>query len=402
MSYLTLVDGAAPTTPAAGKASAYSATGGRLRYISANGADMGLTGQPFFNFLRNSGFWTAQRQAPGTLTTYSNIGGRAITADGWGVSNENASAQFRRVDSSGAVETGLQSRFYGEWTKITAAGKLQIMQAIEGNDATQLRGKNVRLQVRLKGVAAGAQFNVALVQLTATGVLDTIPSAAGLFFTAQGAAGVDPTLGANLAYIAPTAGKTGDNCTAGTNSYACTVTTAWQRFGGVFTVPTTAKNLVVVVYSHNQVAATNGIAIAEAMLVDDEAIQDWDCQTAGIEISRIERFYYKTFNLDTAPAQNVGLNTGEFKFMGTVVGALAMAGVGHQYRNRMHRAGVTLTLYNPSAATAQVRNVTDAADMTASAITANGEQGCWINCTGAAGNAAGEHMAVHLSVDAEL
>lgn len=402
MSYLTLVDGAAPAPPAAGKASVYSSTGGRPRALSSNGIDAGLTGQPFFNFLRNSGFWTAQRQAPGSLTVYSNIGGRAITADGWGVSNENASANFRRVDSSGAAETGLQSRFFGEWTKTTAAGKLQITQAVEGSDACQLRGKNVRVQVRLKGVVAGGQFNIALVQLTATGTLDTIPNGAGLFFTAQGGAGVDPTLGANLAYIAPTTGKTGDNGTAGTNAYACTVTTAWQRFGGIFTVPTTAKNLVVLIYSHNQVAATNGIAIAEAMLVDDEAIQDWDCQTAGIEITRIERFYFKTFNIDTAPVQNVGLNTGEFKFMSTVVGGLAMAGIGCSFRNRMHRAGVTLTLYNPSAANAMARNVTDSTDATLSTITANGEQGCWLSCTGAVGNAAGEHMAVHISVDAEL
>ena len=402
MSYVTLVDGAAPATPAAGKVSQYTASGGRPRAISANGADFGLSGQPFFNYLRNSGFWFAQRQAPATLTTYSSVGGRAITADAWGVSNENASVQFRRVDSSGAVETGLQSRHYGEFTKITAAGKIQITQAIEGNLACQFRGRKVRVQMRLKGVVAGGQWNIALVQLNAAGTIDTIPNGAGLFYTAHGANAVDPTLGANLAYIAPTAGKAGDNCTAGASSYACTVTTAWQRFGGIFTIPLDAKNLVVVLYSHNQVAATNGIAITEAMIVDDEAIQEWKLTGVPLELARVERFYFKTFNIDTLPAQNVGLNTGEFKFMSVVIGGLAMAGIGVSYRHRMFKAGTTLTLYNPSAANAMARNVTDSSDATLSTITANGEQGCWLSCTGAVGNAAGEHMAVHLSVDAEL
>lgn len=402
MSNLTLNDGASPGTPAAGKTAHYVTAGGRPRAVAASGADFGLSGVPFFNVLRNGGFWFAQRQAPATLTTYSNVGGRTTTADGWGVSNENASVQFRRVDSSGAVETGLQARFFGEWTKITAAGKVQIMQAVEGNLACQLRGRNVRVQVNLKGIVAGAQWNLALVQLSSTGTLDTIPNGAGLFFTAQGGAGVDPTLGANLAYLPPTAGKAGDNCTAGTNSYACTVTTAWQRFGGIFSVPVNAKNLVAVLYSHNQVTATNGVAITQAMLVDDEAIQEWKFTGVPLELARVERFYFKTFNVDTLPAQNVGLNTGEFKFMSVVVGALAMAGIGFRFVNRMHRAGITLTLYNPSAANAMVRNVTDSTDTTLSTITANGEQGCWLATTAAAGSLAGEHLAVHLSVDAEL
>jgi hypothetical protein len=402
MSYLVLNDGAAPATPAAGKTAIYSATGSRPRLIGANGADLLLAGQEFWNLLRNSGFWFAQRQVPGTLTTYTNVGGRIFTADGWAISNENASTQYRRVDTSGAAESGLPGRYYGEWTKITATGKIQIMQAIEGNDICQIRGRNVRLNLKLKAVTTNAQWNIALVQLTSAGTLDTIPSTAGTFFTAQGANGVDPTLGTNLSFIAPTTGKTGDNCTAGTNSYACSATTVWQRFSGVFTVPTTAKNLIVVVYSHNQVAAAAGIAIAEAMLTDAEIINDFGQMSYSAELSRCRRYYYKTFNVDQNPTTNVGVNTGEFQFMGTVVGAVAMAGIGFRYPVQMLKAGTTLTLFNPAAANAQVRNVTDGADMTGSAITANGEGGCRVNCTGAAGNAAGEHLAVHLSVDAEL
>lgn len=404
MSYQTLNDSAAPATPAAGKVSVYSETGGRLRAKAASGADGYLAPGTYNNLIRNSGFWFAQRQVPGTLTTYSNVGGRITAgADGWGISNENASIQYRRVDSSGAVETNLYSRFWGEFTKLTANGKIQIMQALEGSNCANLRGRNVRLTMKMKSiVAASAQWNIAIVALGSGGTIDVIPSTAGNFFTAQGANGVDPTLAANQTYIAPTAGKTGDNCTAGANSYACTVTAAWQRFSGVFTIPTTAKNLIVLVYSHNQVTVTNGLGVTEVMLSDGEHIQEWQAGSIYDEFQRVQRYYLKTFNMDTNPAQSVGLNTGEFKFACVVAGAVATAGVGFRFPVPMFKAATTLTLYNPSAANVQVRNVTDSADMTGSTVTANGEQGCWINFTGLAGNAAGEHLAVHLSADAEI
>jgi hypothetical protein len=57
------------------------------------------------NMIVNGGFEFAQRQVPGTLTTYSNTTGRSFGADRWGMTNENASIQFQNVDSIGATET---------------------------------------------------------------------------------------------------------------------------------------------------------------------------------------------------------------------------------------------------------------------------------------------------------
>lgn len=408
MSDMQLAHVAEPSTPGAGTSLVYTDADGRLKLKGASGVVSLASGEDPINYIRNSGFWFAQRQAPATLTTYSNVGGRIITADGWGISNENASTQYRRVDSSGAVETNLLSRFYGEFTKITAAGKLQIMQAIEGSNACQLRGRTVRLQLKMKSVvAASAQWNIAIVALGSGGTLDTITATAAAFFTAQGANGVDPTLGTNLTYIAPTAGKTGDNCTSGTNSYACTVTTSWQRFGGIFTIPANCKNLIVLVYSHNQVTATNGVALAEVGMMEGEEIQDWSPRPVSQELQDCQRYYSKTFNVDTAPAQNIGVNTGEHRWPSMVVGAVASVGNQWQYPVTMRGAGiggaaVTLTLYNPSAANAQVRDITSAADCSASSANANGERGMYVNTTGNAGTIAGECMGVHISADHEL
>src|ERR1700687_2951374 len=201
MSFLNFNKGAAPATPAASKASIYVDATGLTHVIDATGVDKLLTDVRLFNFLRNSGFWFAQRQNPAALTTYSSATNRLISADGWGITCENASAQYIRTDTSAAPEPNLQSRFYGQFTKITSLGKLEVTQCLEGSHSEALRGKTVRVQVKMRGlIAATAHWNIALVQNT--GTVDA-PTAA--FISAQGANGTDPTLGASLAYIAPKA-----------------------------------------------------------------------------------------------------------------------------------------------------------------------------------------------------
>lgn len=399
MSYVVMNDGAAPATPATGKSTLYTAAGGRLHCINGSGSDYLVGGSAPDNFIRNGGFWFAQRQTPATPTTYSSTAGRAITADGWGIGNENASVNFARIDTSASPVTGIPGRYYGQFTKITATGKLALSQVIENGDCMLLRGRNVRFTVWASADSA-TQWQLGLLALGSGGTIDTIPAT---FISAYGANGTDPTLGTNLTYTAPTTGKTGDNCTAGTNSYACSLTTTFQRFSGVFTVPANCLNVIPILYSNSQVTLTTGkLNITHAMLTDGEQIYEFSNQGMGPELQRVCRFYQKSFALDTAPAQNVGANTGEFHFSSPNAGAIAMAGIGITYPVRMFKAGVTNTLYSPSSASAQIRNVTDAADLTASAVTANGETGMWLNATGTAGTAVGENLAVHWTSDAEL
>jgi hypothetical protein len=191
-----------------------------------------------FNYVRNAGFWFAQRQAPGTATTYSNTSGRAISADGWGITNENASAQYARTDTQNAPQTGLQGRFYGSFTKISSTGKLVASQVIEGTDTNALRGRTVRVQCRMKGIVAAMQtVRLGLVQLNSFGTIDALPAT---FISAFGANGTDPTLGTNLAYILPK-DSNADNATISGNAASCAVTTAWQRYGALFDVPSNAR-----------------------------------------------------------------------------------------------------------------------------------------------------------------
>lgn len=351
------------------------------------------------NYVRNGGFWFAQRQAPATLTTYSTTTTRLISADGWGITNENASAQYQRTDTSGATESGLQGQFYGNFTKITSTGKLIVTQVLEGQHTCMLRGRNVRLQFWAKQLVASAPvLRFSVVQLNSSGTIDSIPAT---FVSAFGANGTDPTLGTNLAYIAPTTGIALDNCTAVSNGAAATLSSAWQRFGAVFTVPTNAKNLVIMFWGNNQFAATNGFALAQVSVTDSLNIQDFAPTDLGTEFNKVQRYYCKTFNQDTNPAQNAGAGTGEFRYQAGTLGALGDFGW-WQFPVRMRAAPATITTYNPAATNAQVRDITAAADCSATATSVATETGLMVTDTGNASTAVGNKLGIHITADAEL
>lgn len=398
MSYLTRAKGAAPATPASGKSVQYVDAGGATHEINDSGVDNILSDSRLLNYLRNSGFWFAQRQNPAALTTYSSATNRLISADGWGVTCENASAQYIRTDTSSAPETNLQSRFYGQFTKITSTGKLEITQCLEGSLCQSLRGRTVRVQVKMRGlVAASALWNVGLV--VNTGTVDAPTTA---FFSAQGANGTDPTLGASLAYVAPKATVTGDGGTVVGNKIQATITNGatWVRVGGCFDVPTTAKNLVVVIWSDSQVAATNGVAIAEACLIDGFEIQTWTPQALETELIRVQRFYCKTFSVDTLPAQSVAI--GGERGAVSVAGAVAGQPIGVRFPVPMRAAPTTVTFFNPAAANAFARNTTAGTDATATATANVGDQGMDVTFTGIAAWTVGQSVSVQFTADAEI
>lgn len=396
---LTLAKGAAPSTPSSGNGSLFLDTEGRAKVLDATGVLKTLSDSARFNWLRNSGFWFAQRQAPGTLTTYSTTTGRAFTADGWAVTNENASVQYIRTDTQAAPESGLQGRFYGTYSKITANGKIVVSQCLEGGDAIALRGRTVRFQIWAKA-SVSTVLRLGMVQLTSAGTIDTLPAT---YISAFGGSAVDPTLGTNLSYIAPKSGVTPDNGTINGNAVDVTATTAWQRFGAVFDVPSNCKNILASVWSNAQVGTGASFSLSQCSLSDGYELQDWVPAVYSQELRRVQRYYQKSFLVDTLPAQNVGLNTGEIRGVAGKAGAVANAGfIAIQYLQPMRATPTTNTLYNPAAANALARNVTGAADMGATAITGATANNFYAAVTGVAATAVGDLIAIHYTSDAEI
>ncbi len=118
------------------------------------------------------------------------------------------------------------------------------------------------------------------------------------------------------------------------------------------------------------------------------------------ELQLCQRYYTKSFNYATAVAQNAGTSTGETYFVATQTGAV------QQYAPSIPlpvvmRTAVAVNTYNPSAANAQPRNLTDAADCSAVSALAS-DSSLHLGWTGNAGQGLGDRIAVHWTVDSEL
>jgi hypothetical protein len=367
-----------------------------LAYVNDDGVTNLLRARFNPNILRNADLRFAQRQVPGTLTTYSATAGRSITADGWGVTNENASIQYIRTATSSAPESNLKAATYGTWSKITSTGKIILSQVIENTDAMPLRSTLCRFQVKMKASAAKT-IKIAVVQLNSAGTANTMPAT---FISAFGANNVDPTLGTNLAYIAPQSGITGDNCTLDTNSFICNVTTSWQRFGGVFLMPSDLKNIIVLIWTDVQFAAADTLSVSECSFGPGQEIQDFDTQPYQSEMNRVQRFFSKSFSIDQNPTTAVGVNTGEKRGVAgkTTTGTDFIA---IEYPVEM-RSAPTVTTYSPASANATARDITAGADSGAVTVTGNTVKNCYLSFAGNAGSAVGNLFGCHYSADAEI
>lgn len=395
---LRLAHGSAPATPASGKSEVYADSADkRVKAIDSSGVVTTLSpSSTRESLLANGGMQFAQRQAPGTLTTYSNTTGRSYGADRWGLTNENASVQWQRIDSSGAPETGLQARYYGKIKKITNAGKFILSQVIPGDDAMAVRGRTVRLQVKMRfTVAASMTVRLGLLYLTSAGTLDSIPAT---FASAFGAVGTDPTWGTNLTALAPVLVE---NASVSGLGATCVLTGAWVRYSATFSVPSNCKNLVALVWTNGQPAVNDELNVAEWALFDGPDIIDWTPRLAQDELALCQRFYCKTFAVETAPAQNVGVNTGEFCFIAGTAAAGAERSPSFRFPVTM-RAAPAITTFNPAAANAEVRDETAAGDCSATATAGANEGSVRVTATGNAGTVVGGLLGVHLTADAEI
>ena len=146
--------------------------------------------------------------------------------------------------------------------------------------------------------------------------------------------------------------------------------------------------------------------VADALLITGVRLEEGTTPSAiqivsyDEEYGDCERHLQMSFPEGVTPVQNAGI-AGATRMGCNVVGAVSFFSNTIPFRSRMRPGGIG-TLYNPSAANAQVRNVTDAADFTASGFTEISENGLFISGTANAGAAVGKQLAVHWMVTSEL
>lgn len=124
-------------------------------------------------------------------------------------------------------------------------------------------------------------------------------------------------------------------------------------------------------------------------------------QTYDKELMSCQRYFEKSFPYATAPAQNVGAVTGEFRWPVVLAGAT----VNRSNRVRFSvskRATPTITFYNPSAANVQVRDMSLGGDCSASNASNTSDGGFEVTCTANAGSGAQNWLGIHWDASAEL
>lgn len=226
------------------------------------------SGGDLYNYLINGGFDLDVRMTTsGTLQTLTDKG---WGADRWQVFAENASWQYARTDANAV--SGLTSKYYGQWKKITNTGKGIFAQKVESFNTIPLRSKTVVFQIKL-AASSSKTIKIALLELQTAATIDTFPAALASAF---GADTVNPTWGTNVAVIGSVA--------------SCSVTTSIQSFSVSGTVPADSKNLVCVVWTDSQFAANDILYMGEAGLFVSSSVQAWKPRLFPQEQQLAERY----------------------------------------------------------------------------------------------------------------
>ena len=230
------------------------------------------------NYAINGGLDFAQRNL--TPTTLFTVADKSYGPDRFWSTRENADLQYQQVDATG--ETGLTSKFYGTYKKITNTGKFFVTQVIEGVNSVPLRSKTVIFQIKMKA-SASKTIRIAVLELQNAGTMDAPPAT---LVTAFGSNTVDPTLGANVAVV--------------TGAQSCSVTTSWQSFSVSVTCPSNSKNFMLAFWTDSQFAANDTLSFAEVGFFVASSVQAWTPIQYGDQLTQIERYCEVLFDSSSA------------------------------------------------------------------------------------------------------
>ena len=265
------------------------------------------------------------------------------------------------------------------------AQRMGLAQIVEAANCRYLKNADVVLSGRVRcSVAAPVQYAI----LAWTGTSDAVTSDVVLDWASGSYTAGGFFLGSSITVQA-----------VGTITPAAGV---WTDISTITSTLSTVCNNVIVFFWTAGVAAQN-----VTLDLADIQLEPGDTATAFEQLPRDTityhcfRYYQKSFSATTAPAQNTEPATAASFFQ--PVGA-STAFFGHQINLAapLRTLVYTITLYNPGAANAQVRNSAASSDCTLSAAVISGTEKFLINATTPAGTTAGQRLFVHWTADASL
>lgn len=155
-------------------------------------------------------------------------------------------------------------------------------------------------------------------------------------------------------------------------------------------------------YTPSGTASSDYLVITNVQLEISPQPTNYQYRSFGQQLQECQAYYSQSFNYGVAPAQNAGTGNGEYhSYMRSTLGAGSEA-LGWVTFPSYMRAVPTMTLYNPSAANAQVRNLGTAANWTACSFDQKTASGFSIIGTADAGSTVGNQLAFNWAADARL
>ena len=324
----------------------------------------------FKNRIINGAFGIWQRGTTYALTSSQAYG----SADRFGFW-EDTSASGVANQYSTSVPSGFQYAVkLGRNNAATNTGGISMRQAIETVNSFDLAGQTVTLSFYAK---AGANFS------STSNTLNV------LVISGTSADQSMATMGTWTGYATPV-------------SSSCTLTTSYQQFTFTGTVSSSALQLGIWIYYSptGTAGADDNVYVTGVQLEKGSTATSFDYRPYGTELALCQRYYEKSFEMGTAPAQNTGI------YNGTAVapspGPLSgMSFCDTRYKVNKRNAA-TVTFYNPAAANAFARDQNAGVNCTATSAWIAGESSFGITASTGAGSGVTNRVAVHWSADSEL
>jgi len=410
MSQLLLNATSNPGTPATNKAGLfYDSADQKVKVAKDLGYTITLSndGMQDRNVLDNGGMAVQQKVAAAStaIAGISTTTRAGVVADRFAVTASVASnLNWAQIDTATTLETGLTSRYYGSIISASAGKKVMISQWLENMQMVGLRGYQVRLSVKTsqKVGTTGQKYRLGLLYLTAGGTTDTCPT----FLTGAWSVttAVDPAFAATLLPITPDA-NTPENGTITGNYLDILTTVAWQKSSCTFTIPATAKNLMVVLFADATGGTTDNFSVSEFALTKGPELVSYERPPFAEELIRCQRWYSKSFPYAVVPAAAVAVATGGTGIAG-IIGKAAATALAVKIPIRFPvqmRATPTITLFTPVGAGAVPYRIdgTTPAVQTAVAQVGPTDSGVTVTATGDASGAVGDLVGVHFTASCE-
>jgi hypothetical protein len=278
------------------------------------------------NYLMNSGFDLFQRQAPGTLTS---VADDVYGPDRWNVLTQTAAIQVQRSTGSRAINDVLLKQ------NQVAAQRMGIEQIIEAAHSQALRSKSVAFQFACK---PSTTTTIRYAILEWTGTADTVTSDVVLSWTSSTYTPNNFFLAASLNVIA-----------VGSQSVASGGWTTITPLVGTFGA--SLNNVIVFIWTEGTAAQNVTIEISEAVLSRASATT-WYPRSLQQEIADCERYYEKSYDIDTLPGTNT--TNGAIYISCPATAASVEMLSSHHYRVNKRSAGYTHTYYDIAGASGKI------------------------------------------------